>query len=44
MLGIEKKVRTKVIKNEKRRPSLMQESGAPCRVRKLWENLKNTDV
>lgn len=34
----------KGIKNERRRPSPMWESGAPCRVGKRWKNLKNTEV
>lgn len=41
-LGRHRKVRTKVVKNEKRRPSPKQESEVPCRGRKMWENLKNT--
>lgn len=41
-MGRHRKVRTKVVKNEKRRPSPKQESEVPCRERKMWENLKNT--
>lgn len=34
-----REVRAKVIKNEGKRPSPMQESGAPCMVEKWRENL-----